>query len=300
MENRARRLLLTTLLFTALTTTVGTASPVPPVIKSAVAFVYVHKDGQLVPSGTGFFVAARNPTDPNVVAVYLATARHVLCEVDASTLLPRVFLRLNTKARGCHVLPLSLVTDGPGKNVFTHPDPAVDLAVVPYLPNPQRYEFMCIPVDMITTRQAYQRLDIREGSDVFFAGLFLPYPGVRRNYPVVRFGRVALVTDEAIPWRGRSMHLYLIEARAYGGNSGSPVFFDLSSGGGAGGETSGQPVVKLAGVMMGTFLGANQVRILQTKPTPVALSSVGIAAVTPGYRLHEVLLGQELRAQRGW
>src|SRR2546430_15295912 len=43
--------------------------------------------------------------------------------------------------------------------------------------------------------------------EVFFAGLFTPFAGEPRNYPVVRFGRIALVTGEPISWEGTKMNL---------------------------------------------------------------------------------------------
>src|SRR3989454_11615008 len=50
-------------------------------------------------------------------------------------------------------------------------------------------------------------LQIVEGTEVFFAGLFTPFAGEPRNYPVVRFGRIALVTGEPISWEGTKMNL---------------------------------------------------------------------------------------------
>ena len=153
---------------------------------------------------------------------------------------------------------------------------------------------------MVTSRKMYEELKIREGSDVFFTGLFLPYIGAERNYPVVRFGRVALVTDEKIPWNGELMELYLIEAGSYGGNSGSPVFFYLGSDRDPGVVYVSQPVLKLAGVMQGTFLDAHKIEMVETQKTIISRSSMGIAAVVPGYKLQEILFSEELKKIRGF
>ncbi len=157
-----------------------------------------------------------------------------------------------------------------------------------------------MPDELITTKEGFGELKIREGSDVFFTGLFSPFIGSQRNYPVVRFGRVALVTGEKIEWDGELMDLYLVEAGSYGGNSGSPVFFYLGSDREPGSLIVGSPVLKLAGIMQGTFLDAQEIKIINRDTNPVSLSSMGIAAVVPAYKLHDVLYGDEVKAKRGF
>lgn len=135
---------------------------------------------------------------------------------------------------------------------------------------------------------------------MFFAGLFTPYPGAEKNYPIVRFGRVALVTDEKIEWGGKPMDLYLIEAGSYGGNSGSPVFFHFGIERSPGIAVMGNPVLKLAGVMQGSVTELQPIQVVDTSKTPVAISNIGIAAVVPAYKIHEVLFGGELKKRRGF
>jgi hypothetical protein len=136
-------------------------------------------------------------------------------------------------------------------------------------------------------------------TQVFFTGLFSPYVGTRKNYPVVRFGRVSLVTDEKIKFADREAHLYLIESGSFGGNSGAPVFFYFEAEREPGALNLGQPILKLAGVMSGTFLDAQPLRVIETAKIPLAPSSMGVAAVVPAYKLHDLLFGEELRKQRG-
>jgi len=70
------------------------------------------------------------------------------------------------------------------------------------------------------------------GDDVFFAGLFSQFYGRRRSQPIVRFGQIALMPDEQIsvcmdPGDSTNRTLidaYLVEARSWGGQSGSPAF----------------------------------------------------------------------------
>lgn len=277
------------------------AAPIPPEVKSVVAFIYIAKnDGKLAPNGTAFFVGVKNPSDPNVFSVYLVTAKHVLYKPKTTEFLDKVYVRLNKKEGGSEIGAIPIKTEGEKRTVFMHSDPSVDIVAIPFLPDQAKFDFKFLPDDMITTKDAYKDLKIREGSDVFFTGLFTPYPGAKRNYPVVRFGRVALVTEEKIEWQGKQMDLYLIEAGSYGGHSGAPVFFYLGSDREPGSIVVGSPILKLAGVMQGTFLDAHEIKVAETKKVPIALSSMGIAAVVPGYKLHEVLFSEEVKKSRGF
>ncbi len=278
------------------------ATPIPSEIKSVVAFIFIeNENGKLVPNGTAFFVGVKNASDPNISSVYLVTAKHVLCKPDTTKFLDKVFVRLNKKEGGSEIGAIPIKAEGKKRTVFTHNDPNVDIAVIPFFPDQAKYDFKFIPDDMIITREAYKELKIREGSEVFFTGLFSGHPGVERNYPIVRFGRVALVTDEKIEWEpGKQMDLYLIEAGSYGGNSGSPVFFSLGSDREPGSIIIGSPIYKLAGVMQGTYLDAHEIKVIETKNVSYALSSMGIAAVVPGYKLHELLFSEEVKKSRGF
>ena len=280
---------------------ISMATPIPSKVKSVVAFIFIkNEEGELIANGTGFFVGVRNPSKPDFFNVYLVTAKHVLYKQNTTDFLNIVFLRLNKKEGGSEIVDISIITEGEKRNVFIHSDSSVDIAIMPFLPDQEIYDFKFLTDDLITTKEVFKDLKIREGSDVFFTGLFTPYLGAERNYPIVRFGRVALVTDEKIEWQGKLMDLYLMEAGSYGGNSGSPVFFYLGSDRKPGSIMIGSPILKLAGVMQGTFLDVHEVIFVETKIVPIAVSSMGIAAVVPGYKLHEILFSDDLREKRGF
>jgi hypothetical protein len=275
--------------------------PIPPEVKSIVAFIFVpDTTGKLVPNGTAFFVGVKDTNKPPGYAVNLVTAKHILQLEDRKTFYPVVFVRLNRKAGDAEILRLDLQPAGNSKNVFVHSDPTVDIAVVPALPDENVFDFKFISDDFLTTGEDFQTLKIREGSEIFFTGLFIPHIGERKNYPVVRFGRVALVTDERINWEGTKTQLYLVESASYGGNSGSPVFFYLGAEREPGSIVVGAPVLKLAGIMKG-FVGERRpIELVETARIPVSVSNIGIAGVVPAYLLHEILFGPELKAKRGF
>ena len=197
----------------------------------------------------------------------MVTAKHVISKPNSTEYFDKISLRLNKTDGGFEIVTLPIVPDGNNKNVFFHNDPSVDIAVITYLPNENKFDFTLLPDEYLTTQEEYKNLKISEGSEVFFIGLFTPYLGSERNYPVVRFGHVALFPDEKMLINGKQQNLYLIEAGAYGGNSGSPVFFCLGL------ETltpgrlvvAGSPIYKLAGIMEGYFPDRNEIKVIETK-----------------------------------
>ena len=276
------------------------AGPIPPEVKSVVVFIFIEMEGKLVPNGTAFFVGVKKPTEPTTFTVYLITAKHVLYKPDTTEFIDKVHVRINKRGGGSEVSTIPITVEGDNKNIFFHSDPSVDVVAIPFLPDQTRFDFKFLPDEFITTQEDYDNLKIREGSDVFFTGLFTPYLGSEKNYPVVRFGRIALVTDEKIEWQGKQMSLYLIEAGSYGGNSGAPVFFYFGSDRTPGMLTVGKPILKLAGVMQGTFRDAQEIKIIETKKTPISVSNMGIAAIVPAYKVHELLFSKEMKRRRGF
>ncbi len=161
---------------------------------------------------------------------------------------------------------------------------------------------MFIPDSLIATSEILKRYKISEGDEVFFSGLFTSHPGQKKNQPIVRFGRVALMSDEKIEWREKDkaakfLDLYLVECQSFGGNSGSPVFFSISAGRDLPDNlrlvSVAPPSLFLAGIMKGTYLSANELEMKDTSKIPFSIENIGIAAVTPSYFLNDILLGKE-------
>lgn len=260
----------------------GEVSPaVPALIKEAVTFVFLKGEkGAYLPLGTAFFVGLEEE-QPHRGYGYLVTAKHVLQD-PARRFFPSVFIRLNKRAGGAEIIEIPLRgSDAPP--VYQHPDADVDLAVIPMLPNQDRYSFKFVPQEMLLPQERYKDAPLREGEEVFFAGLFWQFVGERRNYPMIRFGHVGLVTEERIPWRGPAgtewLDLFLIEAQSTAGTSGAPVFVH------AGGARS---ELRLAGVIKGVFLDPKVVAGAG-KPAPLAPENMGVTAVVPAHKLHEIL-----------
>ncbi len=274
------------------------ATSVPPEIKTVVGFVFVPNAlGQPVANGTCFFASVKDNDHPGRLWIYVVTAKHVLQQ--NGTFYPRVWIRINKKAGGTESFELPLAVSGANRTLFLHSDATVDLAVVPIrIADPAAFDLKVLTEDMLTSQDDFEKLAIREGSDVFFTGMFLPHIGANKNYPIMRFGRVALLSDEKISWEGILTDLYLIETFSFGGNSGSPVFFYLGSDRQPGSIIAGPPVLKLAGVMKGYFGELEPIAVIDTRPVPASKLNSGIAAVTPAYKLHDILYAAELERLR--
>lgn len=286
------------------------ASPPPKDIPKTVVFVFLAdtegnplvQNGAPVANGTGFFVLVENKAGPGGWG-YVVTAKHVLLDANGH-FFKRVFLRVNHKTAGSGFIALDLETSGPRQSVFVHPDPTVDIAVIPALPD-QSFEFLAIPTAMIKTKDEFKASTIQPGSDVFFSGLFVPHYGETRNIPIFRFGRVAMLTDDRVRWQEQGkplemVELFLLETMSFGGNSGSPVFFLQGIDRVPGSIVVGSDEITLAGVMRGNFNEPRIGGLLQTPNAvlPTYAQNVGIAAVTPGYLLREILDSGELQKQR--
>jgi len=259
--------------------------PIQEDIKEAVAFLFPHS-GEKIGIGTGFFLTHRKGTG------YLVTAKHVLM-ADSKNYYPKVCIKINNTKGGADLLPI--VLSGPNAaRVFVHStDPDVDIAVIPLRDIPMlpgrskdHYHGISLGFSLLATKDHFAKGFIKEGDETFFVGWFLGYHGIKKNYPIVRFGRVALLTNEKIPWRDKQgtkmRNLYLIETHASIGVSGSPVFFRPSPWREPRILRTDTPTLLLAGVLTGYFADE-------------ASKNSGIAAVVPASQLQEIILSDEVK-----
>ena len=181
-------------------------------------FVFIKNDkGELVANGTCFLVGVRNPAITNAYYYYyyLVTAKHVLQNTNGE-FFSQVVLRMNDRKGGYGWVPISLDPTN-GMRVFTHKDPTVDIAVVELALNDAIADVPAFPAQFIASKEVVQNLNVREGDDVFFPGLFIPFYGNSNNVPIYRFGRISTMTEEKIPWqKDGPVSLYLIEAQSFG------------------------------------------------------------------------------------
>lgn len=266
-------------------------------LKKCVAFIFGPAGDEIAPLGTGFFVglpfelkdsAPRSLDRNGSYHLYLVTARHVIQD-QSKHYLGRVFARVNTINGGSAIGEVIVDED----HVLVHDEPEVDLAVIPVGINPRQFDIVGIPNDMITTKEKLDQFQIGEGEDVFFVGLFSHHLGRLRNQPIVRFGKVALMSEEKIQsGKETEEDLYLMDCHSFAANSGSPAFFYVSL------ERHPaflQQRLFLAGVVKGHF------RFPPDYESPIDTGerpNIGVAAIIPAYKLYEILHTPRMKKMR--
>jgi tetratricopeptide (TPR) repeat protein len=154
-----------------------------------------------------------------------------------------------------------------------------------------------VSTDQIVSRQIARSLRLNENDQLLFAGLFTAYAGKRKNYPIVRHGELALVTEEKIPVKWSPSNAYdedafLAEITSFGGNSGSPVFLRISPLREAEGLNLSGYRYLLLGVMQGFFNEIEPMNIQVAQIPALGTQNSGIATVIPGQQILDILNGK--------
>lgn len=214
-------------------------------IRNCVVFLYhdvvIDHEGTIErqPLGTGFVISkSLDDSDldidssmyyPERYFNYIVTARHVILASNAN----EVYVRLNkdTFHTKDDELKYSDIKT-PRSDWLGHPKPrTTDIAVYRFKMPQGRFNVRAVPFATLTTKIFTAREGIGAGDEVFFMGMFSGHKGSEKSEPVIRFGNVSLM----LPFEKIDVELdrthnltaieaYLIEARSYGGQSGSPVF----------------------------------------------------------------------------
>jgi hypothetical protein len=249
--------------------------------KKIVAFIFVRANGNLVPYGTGFFVAKR--LDSLSEMAYFVTARHVLMDSGQQHNLDSIFIRYNDKSGGCVFAAFKLFFGGPLQNVFLHPDQTIDVAVIPVQLDLTKIDVLTPELDDLIGKADFVAKNVHEGSEVFFTGLFTPYLGEKRNHPIFRYGHISLLTDEKIPFVGFPRDIFLVESTCFGGNSGSPLFCYVQEG--------NMIHMRLAGLVSGNYTERKNL-VTSASLIPKAENNIGISAITPADYIIEIVKAQ--------
>jgi len=282
-------------------------------IKKTVVFLHgTYVDDKITKGwdGTGFCIYQPDPRLKDRGITWLVTNKHMIRQPSsgksAGPFFKEVTIRVNTVAPnrgGLEYTEFSVpVTDGAGNLLWcVHPDETVDLAALRIGIDEDLLDVKAVPTDQFAIPEQFKVLNISENDDVLFAGLFPSYHGLRRNIPIVRHGKLALLTDERIPIRFSngtvSEDVILAEVTAFGGNSGSPVFLRL------GGIREGSfPAAGfsyyLLGVMQGCFNQGTEFSIRSPEVVKgFVAENTGIAAVVPSRKILEILDTPRAKAQ---
>lgn len=185
------------------------------------------------PLGTGFVIKYPDPRGgPDFGFIYLVTAKHVLRDFDG-TFLRKLKVRMNLKKptddTGVGFITDVPVADANGNLLWLHDekDPTNEAVALPFFPDAQTFDYRVIPLSMFVTQEQLKSEAVAEGDNLYFIGLMAQYYGSKRNYPVVRRGTLALMTDEEIATPAGPQKAFIAELQSWPGNSGSPVFLNL-------------------------------------------------------------------------
>jgi len=253
--------------------------------------------------GTAFFVLYPDARGgPDFAFSYLATAKHVLKDVDG-TFLSTVRLRLNLLKsegkQGIDFINAIPVTDHENKLLWIHnlEDDAVDVALFPLLPDSKRFSYNALPVSMFVDDQTLKSEGVAEGDPLYFIGLMSQYYGASRNHPVVRSGTLALMTEEKIDTPTGPQNAFIAELASWPGNSGSPVFLNL--GGLRGSVLTVGEKLRFLGILAGTYQNRWKAQTVEAG-TIVGGSGepTGISFIIPAKQIRLILESSTAQALR--
>ena len=137
---------------------------------------------------------------------------------------------------------------------------------------------------------------VAEGDALYFIGLMTQYYGDKKNYPVIRRGTLALMTDEQIDTPTGRQNAFIAELASWPGNSGSPVFLSLA--GMRQGSLQLGTKLRFLGILSGSFL--NRVKGTTLEATVIGGNELntGISFIVPAARVKSVLDAAPAQANR--
>jgi hypothetical protein len=262
---------------------------------------YLREDGPQIAEGTCFFVFYGDKRGgENFGFMYLVTNRHMARPGIADgknypVLWTHVRLNLRNSDQGSEedVIPI-----GGQLQWFFPADEAVDLALLPVLPDQMKYDYIPVPLSEFATHDVVDTQQVAEGDNVLFTGYFYQFPGLRKFQPIIRVGVLAMIPDEKLETTLKKPgHLYLADVHVFGGNSGSPLFVNL--GGLRNGSMMFGTHFMLLGIVSGFYHEDSNLKLtVATTLTGTLEQNSGIAMVVPADELKALLDTPALQAVR--
>lgn len=178
-------------------------------IKKTIVFLgKTNQKGENQLSATGFLVEIQN-------IFHLVTAKHVVIDPRTNNFIDSgMLVFFNLKDGNIGSCSIDEIKKNYAVNWIFHENKDVDIAIIPFGLDLQKYDVKTIPDSMfLDTERLFELYDV----------FFLSYqPGIqsqKRILPVIRNGTISLINDDKT---------FYIDAFAFPGNSGSPVFLKPS------------------------------------------------------------------------
>lgn len=174
-------------------------------LKKTIVFIGdMEKKDNITLHATGFMVSVKG-------VFHLVTAKHVVYDKETNSLKDdNMFILFNSKGKGINIRPIQGIKKEFKVDWVFHDKPEVDIAIIPFPLNEAQDDVKVIPDSMFTTSDNISELD-----DIFFMSY---QPGIEpktKILPILRNGIISLVDED---------RTFYINAAAFPGNSGSPVF----------------------------------------------------------------------------
>jgi hypothetical protein len=271
------------------------AEPIPINVNKCVAFILKSEATEKQPIGTGFFVGYKYPERNDVSYIFFVTAKHVLFD-DEGNRHSHLLLRMNDKATGS-AKDFNVIK--PNAWFFHRNAEAVDIAVQPL--KPKDADFLYVSSKLFITNDLIEKNKIGIGDDVFYSGLLSYHIGKKKISPIVRFGKLALITDEKTI---DGQFYNYIDSGNIPGHSGAPVFLWATPSRSASQIVAGSRIFGLYGIVVGVVeynkkLEATIPRKTYHQRIPIDARSGGITAMVPIKFLSEILESSQIKTAIG-
>jgi len=275
------------------------SEPIPDQVRKCVA--YVVKPGvteiKNKPIGTGFFIGYKYAEREENTYVFFVTAKHVLFDDTGKLRHKKLLLRLNDKenenTKDFDLLKMNAW--------FAHEkeERAVDIVVQPLFP--KEADFLYISKQHFITDEIISKRKIGIGDELFYTGLLTYHSGLHQISPIVRFGKIALMTKEKTV---DGMYYHFIDAGNLPGHSGSPVFLWATATRKSGQIVAGSRIFGLYGIVSGVLEYTKELKATVPKSTArkmvlIDARSSGITAIVPIRYLIDILEGPKLKSALG-
>lgn len=266
-------------------------SPSEQLAHATVRIETSHNDGS-IGTGTGFFFNFAGK-EPGLRIPTIVTNKHVVADAPIGKVHLTFKDEHGEQAVGKH---LALQIENFSPAWVGHPDPSVDLCVLPINPmlahlDSQGQRFFFVPLDETLIPTHEELADLMALEDILMIG----YPnGIwdsTNNMPILRRGVTA--THPRLDYEGRKE--FVIDAACFPGSSGSPVFlFNQGTWSTRQGANIGGTRIKLLGLLYAgpQHTASGEVRIVNvpTQQRAVAFSTIpnNLGFVIKSERLNEM------------
>ncbi len=178
-------------------------------VRKSVVFLGKRTEGKKIGRlGTGFLLELQN-------TFLLVTAKHVVVDEKTGDLNDDgMLVFLNEKSGRMALRCLNDYTHRFGFEWVFHENDEVDIAIIPFMSDPQKDDVEPIAENLLLGAD-----ELSELYDVFFLSFEPGIVPTNRITPIIRSGTISAINDD------KTFH---IDAFAFPGNSGSPVFLKLA------------------------------------------------------------------------